>query len=38
MVERARQGEHRIGAEGQGQDGIGGLQADRHCLQVGIPG
>ena len=27
-----------IGAEGRGQDGIGGLQANRHCLQVGILG
>ena len=34
----ARQGEHGVGTEGRGQDGIGGLQADCHCLQVSIPG
>ena len=35
---RAHQGEHRVGAEGQRQDGIGGLQAGCHHLKVGILG
>ena len=36
--ERARQGEHRVGAERRGQNGVGGFQAGRHCLEMGDPG